>query len=162
MEGAQFKRKTDYRQTYILCHIFHGYDCIIQVTKDLKGVTICDMGVTRIKKATEATVTSTGKSPGTFPYMAPEMFRKAKRGTVVDIYSLGCTLIELFGSRRVWPNLDATEIMMVVCGSYNEHPRMADVVHLTPSYQHVCSMCCQLDATEGPSIDEVLQLIEQL
>ena len=63
------------------------------------------MGVTRVNKATEATVTSTGKGPGTFPYVAPEMFRKARRGTAVDIYSLDCTLLELFGSRRVWPNV---------------------------------------------------------
>ena len=41
------------------------------------------MGVTRIKKAAEATVTSLGKGLGTFPYMAPEMFRKARRGTAV-------------------------------------------------------------------------------
>lgn len=121
---------------------------------------ICDMGVTRVKKATEATVTSTGKGPGTFPYMAPEMFRKARRGAAVDIYSFGCTLLELFGSRRVWPNLDSTEIMMRVCGSYDEPPRMPDMAHLTSTYQRICSGCCQLDPASRLSIDEVLQLIQ--
>ena len=80
------------------------------------------MGVTQVNKATEATVTSMGKGLGTFPYMPPEMFRKVRRSTVVDRYSFGCTLLELFGSRRVWPNRDSTEIMMQVCGSYDEPP----------------------------------------
>ena len=69
------------------------------------------MGVTRLKKAGEATNTSTSKGPGTIPYMAPEMFRKARRGPPVDVYSLGCLYIELFGRRRVWPELDDTEII---------------------------------------------------
>ena len=120
------------------------------------------MGVTWIKKAAEATVTSLGKGPGTFPYMAPEMFRKARRGTAMDIYSLGCSLIELFGCRRVWPNLDATEIMMRVCGSYEDPPTMPDLSHLTEGHQVVCNACCQLNGASRPSIDEVLDMIEQL
>ena len=62
------------------------------------------MGVTQVNKATEATVTSMGKGLGTFPYMAPEMFRKVRRSTVVDRYR------------------HSTEIMMQVCGSYDEPP----------------------------------------
>ena len=38
------------------------------------------MGVTRVNKATEATVTSTGKSPGTFPYVAQKCFVKQGGG----------------------------------------------------------------------------------
>ena len=93
--------------------IIHSYP--LKVSKDLKHAVICDMGVTRLKKATEATITSTGRGPGTYLYMAPEMFRKSRRGKPVDIYSLGCTLLELFGQRRVWLGLDASEIMMRVC-----------------------------------------------
>lgn len=57
------------------------------------------MGVTRLKKATEATVTAVGKGLGTYPYMAPKMYKTSRRGTAVDVYSLGCTLLELFGRR---------------------------------------------------------------
>ena len=131
------------------------------MTKDFK-ITICDMGISKIKRAAEATVTSFGKGPGTFPYMAPEMFHKGRRGKAVDIYSFGCTLIELFSDHRVWPNLDATEIMMRICGSFQERPRMPDIDDLQPPYQAICNACCQLDAASRPSIDAILILIEQL
>ena len=96
------------------------------MTNDLEGVYVCDMGVTRLKQVAEATVTCATKGPGTYPYMAPEMFRKAKRSAAVDIYSLGCLYLELFAKRRVWLGLDATEIMMKVCGFYNTPPCMPD------------------------------------
>ena len=70
--------------------------------------------------------------------------------------------MELFGSRRVWPNLDATEIMMKVCGSYEDPSAMPDMSHLTERYRVVCSACCQLNGEARPCIDEVLNMIEQL
>ena len=47
----------------------------MQVTDDLKEVYICDMGLSKLKEASQATVTTVSKGPtGTYPYMAPEMF----------------------------------------------------------------------------------------
>ena len=86
------------------------------------------MGIVKVKKAAEATVTSVNKGPGTFPYMAPEMFKSSRRGPAVDIYSLGCLFIELFVRKRVWPDLDATAIMMKVVGSYDTPPVMPDTL----------------------------------
>ena len=120
------------------------------------------MGVTRLKKAGEATITSTSKGPGTYPYMAPEMFKRARRGPPVDIYSLGCLYLELFGRRRVWPGLDGTEIMMKVCGSYDTPPCMPDLKHLDEMYFRICSSCCQLDPANRPNIDEIVNLVEQV
>ena len=36
----------------------------------------------------------------TYPYMLPEMFDKSYIDTAVDIYSLECLYIELFGESR--------------------------------------------------------------
>ena len=80
------------------------------------------MGVTELKQAAQVTMTSSSKGPGMYPYMAPEMFKKGRRGRAVDIYSLGCLYLEVFSRRRVWPGLDSTEIMMKVCGSYDSPP----------------------------------------
>lgn len=67
---------------------------------------IVDMGVTKLKQLSEATVTSTSRGPGTFPYMAPEMFKKVRRGCPVAIYSLGCLYLESCSLRegcgQVW------------------------------------------------------------
>ena len=118
------------------------------------------MGVTRLKKATEATITSTGRGPGTYPYMAPEMFRKSRRGKPADIYYLGCTLLELFGQSRVWLGLDASEIMMRVCGSFETPPSMPDMSHLTPERHKICIECCQLDAASRPTIETIVELLK--
>lgn len=120
------------------------------------------MGIAKIKKASEATVTSTTKGPGTFPYMAPEMFTCSRRGPAVDIYSLGCLFIELFGHRRVWPDLDATAIMMKVVGSFDTPPQMPDTSHLNQPFGNLCEKLCQIEASKRPKIGEVLQLLEGL
>ena len=54
------------------------------------------MGIAKVKRVAETAVTSLSKGPGTYPYMAPEMFRKGRYGSPADIYSLGCLLIELW------------------------------------------------------------------
>ena len=79
------------------------------------------MGIAKVKRITETTLTSVSKGPGTYPYMAPEMFRTGHHGPPVDIYSPGCLLIELFG-RRVWPGLDGPDIMVQIMGTYNTPP----------------------------------------
>ena len=56
----------------------------------MKKVYICDMRLAKVKQLT--TVTCIGQGPGTFPYMAPEMFKESRRGPAADIYSLGCLL----------------------------------------------------------------------
>lgn len=76
------------------------------------------MGIAKIKQLTDASVTCVSRGPGTFPYMAPEMFKESRRGSAVDVYSLGCLYIELFGKKRVWPGLDGPAIMIKVLGSY--------------------------------------------
>ena len=41
------------------------------------------MGVTELKQATQVTMTSSSKGRGEYPYMEPEMFKKAERGCAV-------------------------------------------------------------------------------
>ena len=83
-----------------------------------------------MKQLSETTVTSVSKGPGTLPYMAPEMFKKSKRGPAVDVYSLGYLFIELFGRQRVWPGLDGPDIMLKVLGSYDTPPEGPETSHL--------------------------------
>ena len=107
-------------------------------------------------------MTSTAKGPGTHPYMAPEMFKKARRGVAVDIFSLGCLYLELFCRRRVWPGLNSTEIMMKVCGSYDTPPRMTDLGDLAVEYREICGSCLQLEQLHRPTINEVVDMLRKL
>ena len=75
-----------------------------------------DMGIARVKRVAETTITSVSKGLGTYPYMDPQMFKTGYRGPPVDKYSLGCLLIELFGKRRVWPGVDGPDIIVQIMG----------------------------------------------
>ena len=109
---------------YILCNsICFNYSVYIpKVTHDLSQTYICDLGVAKIKH--QAT---------------PEMFGATHQSTAVDVYSLGCLYIELFGGKWVWEGMtDGMQIMQKVCGSYNNPPKMPEVDHLDPIYGNIC------------------------
>ena len=120
------------------------------------------MGIAKVKQVAEATVASVSKGPGTYPYMAPEMFKKSHRGTPVDIYSLGCLFIEVFARQRVWPNLDAPDIMMRIVGSYETPPQMPDTSDIKEPFKDICYKLCQLDAANRPKSGEVLAMLKSI
>ena len=97
------------------------------------------------------------RTSGTYPYMAPEIFVTARRGSPVDIYALGCTMIEAYGRKRVWEGLSPAEIMQNVCGP-NAHPPSAS--HLPVIYIDICQQCCDLDQFKQPKAAEVLQFLD--
>lgn len=132
------------------------------MSKDLQEVFLCDMGIAKVKQLGAMTLTCMTKGCGTYPYMAPEMFKKSRRGTEVDIYSLGCLFIELFGRKRVWEGLDGPEIMLKVLGSYGTPPEGPSVDHLTLNQQLLCSSLCSLEPSQRPSSKEVIRIIDNL
>ena len=72
------------------------------------------------------------------PLYDPEMFGASRRGTEVDIYSLGCLNIELFGEQRVRSGLsNGIEIMQKMCGSFGTPPMMPKTDHLPLQYKNM-------------------------
>ena len=134
---------------------------MMQVTYNLEGVFICDFGLAKFKDVAQGTMTTvTQHMTGTYPYMAPEVFSVSHRSAAVDIYSLGCLYIELFGRKRVWPSgISGMQIMQKVCGSYGSPPVSPSTSHLTPSQQTLCNGCCQLDYKKRLNIHEVIDLL---
>ena len=119
---------------------------------------MCDMGIGKVKRITETTLTSVSKGPGTYPYTVPEMFRTGHRGPPVDIYSLGCLLIELF--ERVWPGLDGPDVIIQIMGIYDTPPQMPDSSHLFKAlFDTICRQVCQLDPARRPKSEQVLKMI---
>ena len=131
------------------------------MTLNLEGVFICDLGLAKLRDAAQATMTtSTQQMIGTYPYMAPEMFSISHRSAAVDIYSLGCLYIELFGKKRVWPaGMTGVQIMQKVCGSYGSPPVPPLTSHLDPNQKILCDGCCQLDYKKRLDIHEVIELL---
>ena len=120
------------------------------------------MGIAKLKYSVHDATTFT-QVVGTYPYMAPEMFEGGKSGTAVDIYSLGCLLIELFGERKVWPGLQTSaEIMRQVCGTYISPPTMPKTNDLPVIYARICHACCQLQPQERINIDTVVKKLDDI
>lgn len=133
------------------------------MTKDLQGIYICDMGISRLKDMSKTTMTTGSNSPiGTSPYMAPELFSKGHHGTAVDIYAFGCLLIEVFGEQRVWKGLNGPQIMQKVCGTFNCAPMPPLVAHLPLFISSVCSACCELEPANRPSITVAAEMLNNI
>ena len=132
-----------------------------QMTFNLEGIFICDLGLAKFRDAAQGTMTTiTGHMIGN--YMAPEMFSVSHQSAAVDIYSLGCLYIELFGKKRVWPaGMSSAQIMQKDCGSYRSPPVAPSTCHLTPSQQTLCIGCCQLDYKKRLNIHQVIDLINK-
>ena len=121
---------------------------------------MCDMGIAKLKEASQATLTTVHGTPtGTYPYMAPEMFSEARRGKGVDVYAFGCLCIELFGQKRLWKGLSGPQIMGKVCGY---PPVLPNSSHLTTAEREVCNSCCQHKAEDRLGMSDILPLIRDM
>jgi E3 ubiquitin-protein ligase mind-bomb len=61
---------------------------------------ICDMGISRLKAIQTMDQSSISGIPGTPSYTAPECLLKNEKATVhSDIWSLACTLLEMYTER---------------------------------------------------------------
>ena len=134
---------------------------LLQITTDMTGVFICDMGIAKLKAASQATATTVTPNPkGTYPYMAPEMYGPNCQGTAVDVYAFGCLMIELLGQRKVWGDLTSVQIMQKVCGSFGLAPVPPAVNHLPLHYQGICKSCCELDPAKRPNITTIVSKLQ--
>ena len=65
-----------------------------------------DMGLSKLKSVKSLSQTTSTGIPGTPSYMAPECLLERKKATVhSDVWSLACTLVELFTEKDCWEQL---------------------------------------------------------
>ena len=120
---------------------------------------ICDLGIAKLQDLVATLHTSKGQGAGTPLYKAPEMFVLSKRSTPADIYSYGCVLIELFGGKRVWENVELLELFAKLCGSPPQTPPTA---HIPLAYRNICTRCTAHAASERPTAAEVIKTLKEL
>ena len=67
---------------------------------------LCDMGLSKLKSALSLTHAISSAMRGTPSYMAPECLLERKKAAVhSDVWSLACTLVELFTEMECWEQL---------------------------------------------------------
>jgi len=102
----------------------------------------------------------TNSMQGSVFWMAPEVIRSQGQGysAKVDIWSLGCVVLEMFGGRRPWSKEEAIGAIYKL-GSLNQAPPIPDDVSAAISAQAVAFMldCFEIDPTVRPTAETLLR-----
>ncbi|KAG9303282.1 hypothetical protein G9A89_013608 [Geosiphon pyriformis] len=107
-------------------------------------------------RTTLQTNTNVHSLTGTPMYMAPEIITGQEKGRkgAMDIWSLGCCVLEMATGRRPWSNLDNEWAVMyhVVTG----HPPLPDPSQLSDQGMDFLKQCFTRSSEERPSAEELL------
>eukprot|EP00743_Colponemidia_sp_Colp-15_P006913 GILK01007462.1.p1 GENE.GILK01007462.1~~GILK01007462.1.p1 ORF type:complete len:728 (-),score=124.50 GILK01007462.1:146-2329(-) len=92
---------------------------------------------------------------GSIPWMAPEVIRQSGHGRKADIWSVGCTVIEMAQARHPWPDFDNHLAAMYKIAMSNDLPEVPS--HLSASCRDFILTCLQRDPSKRPTADILLQ-----
>lgn len=102
----------------------------------------------------------TNNMQGSVFWMAPEVVRSQGQGysAKVDIWSLGCVVLEMFAGRRPWSKEEAIGAIYKL-GSLNQAPPIPDDVSTAISAEAVAFMldCFTIDPSERPTAETLLR-----
>lgn len=90
---------------------------------------------------------------GTIPWMAPEVICQIKYGKPADIWSLGCTLIEIATGKSPWGNLDNCYQAMAKIGKTNCIPEIP--LFLSDKFKDFLIKCFKRNPKERATIKEL-------
>lgn len=91
-------------------------------------------------------------------YMSPEVIRNNKRGKhgAMDIWSLGCVVLECATGRKPWSNLDNEFAIMFHIGVATKHPPLPDPGQLSDLGIDFIRQCLIIDPEERPTAVELM------
>ncbi len=94
---------------------------------------------------------------GTIPWMAPEVVCQKKYGKKADIWSLGCTLIEMASGLPPWGKMENCFQAMNKIGRSNETPDIP--CFLSDSFKDLISLCLKRNYQDRVYIKELKEHI---
>ncbi|KAK0650782.1 MAP kinase kinase kinase mkh1 [Lasiodiplodia hormozganensis] len=102
----------------------------------------------------------TNSMQGSVFWMAPEVIRSQGQGysAKVDIWSLGCVVLEMFAGRRPWSKEEAIGAIYKL-GSLNQAPPIPDDVsqNISPAAISFMYDCFTIDPADRPTADTLLR-----
>ena len=136
-------------------------------------VRLADFGLATVNAAQSrmsriSTVQAAADRRGTWPYMAPEMYRSraapaaaASRGT--DVFAFGTLLWELFAGRAAWADYSEMDrLRTLLLGTEGEGLELSALPADTPPpVVALLAACLKADRTQRPRMAEVLGALEQ-
>lgn len=92
---------------------------------------------------------------GTPYWMAPEVVKQCGHGRQADIWSLGCTVIEMSSGKPPWHQFPTHVAAMLHIGTTSEPPEIP--AELSLEAKHFTLACLNRDPKQRPSADRLLQ-----
>jgi len=128
--------------------------------RDIKGANVL-VGIDRTvkladfgcSKCTSGTAVHTLR--GSIPWMAPEVMCNSGYGRKADIWSLGCTLIEMLTARAPWGKFDNCIAAMARIALSKDTPPIPE--HLSTACANFVSLCTSRAPKERPDAEELLK-----
>jgi serine/threonine protein kinase len=101
-------------------------------------------------------IDETSKSiKGSFYWMAPELLKQEGHSRKIDVWSLGCCLIEMATGQNPWKKECKTFPELLVRLAQKQSPPIPQ--HLSPEAQDFIASCCTFDAKLRPRVRELRQ-----
>nr|GLL43718.1 mitogen-activated protein kinase kinase kinase NPK1-like [Ipomoea trifida] len=122
---------------------------------DNKGcIKLADFGAS--KKVVElATMTGAKSMKGTPYWMAPEVILQTGHSFSADIWSVGCTVIEMATGRPPWSQQYQEVAALFHIGTTKSHPPIPE--HLSPEAKDFLLKCLQKEPNLRPTASDLLQ-----
>ncbi|XP_024160147.1 cysteine-rich receptor-like protein kinase 41 isoform X2 [Rosa chinensis] len=135
--------------------IIHGDIKAANILVDNKGrIKLADFGASK-----QAAVSGAKPTRGTPYWMAPEVICGTGHDFSADIWSVGCTVIEMATGIPPWNQQFETVATFFYCvGTSKSHPPIPD--HLSPAAKDFLHECLQKEPTVRPSASELLKEVE--
>ncbi|GBB91663.1 hypothetical protein RclHR1_19000001 [Rhizophagus clarus] len=93
---------------------------------------------------------------GTIFWMAPEVFNSTKGYSAkVDIWSLGCVVLEMFAGERPWNNLTDLAAMFKL-GSEKKAPPIKEGIDMSPEARNFLDQCFIIEPEKRPTAKQLL------
>lgn len=124
-ESDEYPVLTDKVKMKVATHIVQGvtylHSCAVVhcdikpanvlLSKNYDVIKLCDLGISKLRFCEQTLTTARNDIlPGTPSYLAPEvLLHKAKTSKTTDIWSVGCTLLELFTGEECWSCYDTDD-----------------------------------------------------
>ena len=145
LEGVEYLH-----QERIIHRDIKGKNILIENSNKIK---LADFGISKQIETLSQTRGASTSNAGTIRWMAPEIVTGQKYGLKVDIWSVGCTMVEMLTTGPPWNNLnDAQIIIEILKGSYP--------TYILPEQRHevqeVLRQCFHTDPAKRPSTQELL------
>ncbi|KAJ7456581.1 hypothetical protein FB451DRAFT_1511621 [Mycena latifolia] len=94
---------------------------------------------------------------GTPMYMSPEIIKNEKRGRrgAMDVWSLGCVVLEFATGKKPWSNLDNEWAIMFHIGVATQHPPLPEPGQLSDLGVAFIKRCLTIDPMRRPTAEEL-------